>query len=131
MSFKVSIYFYHFDTSIIFIFRIFRMNIFYLKSSILLFPTSVRGHSNSSFIRNFQFLPPPPSSLLVPVCFTCTIPPPSQRMFALVSYPTPFLLQNKFRDVYGFMNFGMKNRGVRREERITFFRKLNRKNQCF
>ena len=46
-----------------------------------------RGHSKSTFARNFQFLTPVPP-LFVPVRFTCTPPPPTpQRTFALASYP--------------------------------------------
>ena len=62
------------------------------------------------------------SSFYVPVRFTCT-PPPSQSMFALVSYPAPpppppatlmTLISNK-------KSGGGEGGGMKREKKINFF----------
>ena len=86
-------------------------NICFLKE----IPFKTKGHSKSTFARNFQFLT---SSLLllVPVCFTCTLCPP-QRTFALVSY-SPLKKSSAT-----FMNkkyFRIKNWGEKKEKMINF-----------
>ena len=93
------------------------------------------GHSKSTFAQNVQFLTALPTFVRPCLFYMYS---PSQRAFVLVSYPhtpppplspdcTSFCLK-KFRDVY---EIRMKNRGVKREKRNSFFCKFNIKDQCF
>ena len=51
--------------------------------------TSNKGHSESTFALNFQFLNPSPS-LFVPVPFTCIPPTPPSTDIRFSELPTPF-----------------------------------------
>ena len=83
-----------------------------------------RGPSENTFAKNFQFLTTLLPLLFVPVSFLCTLlPPPPQRMFAIVTYK-----KRKFCEVYEFFN---KKSGSEKREKSYLFCTLNIKDQFF